>query len=211
MTIESTAHPQARHKPYPAQASHKAAPKKIKKQSREPKPSHVVISKKTAPFQSRTTPGYLCFYGVHVNKKDSANDLPIIFLPSQLSWVEEQREAQTVLYQDEHFSDVPGHTKTDKGWETRTVLHDDCTNEYVDEDDLPAHWGEYTEVPVVQNEKPKDPPKAPPADPEVMRRIDTWLRVLAECGVEPSHDRIAETAAGFCTSVEISKERRGSR
>ena len=193
MTIESTAHLQARHKP-------RAQQKRIKKEY----PAAVVKIVKE-PAQSHKNQGWYYFWGKHVNS--GRDDWAILCTEEQVSWVVEQMESNVQLTEGFHFSSR--RMKCENGYETRDVLDEQFyLDEPEPEQDPPMHWAKPgNEVPVVQDE----PPKVPPADPEVMRRMNTWFRVLAECGVEPSPDRIAETAAGFTTSVEISKERRGNR
>ena len=188
MTIESTAPPQARHKP-------RAPQKRIKKEQ-----PAAVISIASEPALSKKDEGWFYFWGKHVNT--GRHDWSILCKDDQVSWVIEQKESNVQLTEGFHFSDQ--RFKTENGYETRAILDEQFyLDEPEPEEEPPMAW---QEVPVVPQ-----PDAEIPADPEVMRRMDTWLRVLAECGVEPSHDRIAETAAGFCTSVEISKERRGSR
>lgn len=187
MTIESTAPTQARHKP--------RAQKRIKKEQ-----PAAVISIASEPAPSKKDEGWFYFWGKHVNT--GRHDWSILCKEDQISWVIEQKESNVQLTEGFHFSDQ--RFKTENGYETRAILDEQFyLDEPEPEEEPPMAW---QEVPVIPQ-----PNTVPPVDPEVMRRLDTWLRVLAECGVEPSHDRIAETAAGFCTSVEISKERRGNR
>tara|TARA_B100001758_G_scaffold139527_1_gene120211 strand:+ start:2325 stop:2936 length:612 start_codon:yes stop_codon:yes gene_type:complete len=203
MTIESTAPTQARHKP---RAQKRSANKQRLAQVQ------IVSDPGRSIKDFPDKDGDWWFFRVeHLNS--GCQQWTINCREWQRSWVLQQQECNVQLQEGFHFSRIKSAVQVENGWETRHVLDEQfALDEPEPEQDPPMTWAKPgNEVPVVQNEKPKDPPKAPPADPEVMRRIDTWLRVLAECGVEPSHDRIAETAAGFCTSVEISKERRGNR
>ena len=188
MTIESTAPPQARHKP-------RAPQKRVKKEF----PAAVVKIVKE-PVPSKKDEGWHYFWGEHVNT--GRHDWSILCKEDQVSWVIEQMESNVQLTEGFHFADQ--RVKTENGYETRAILDEQFyLDEPEPEEEPPMTW---QEVPVVPQ-----PDAEIPADPEVMRRMDTWFRVLAECGVEASPDRIAETAAGFCTSIEISKERRGNR
>ena len=188
MTIESSVNTQARHKP-------RAQQKRVKKEY----PAAVVKIVKE-PVPSKKDQGWYYFWGKHVNSR--RDDWSILCTEEQASWVVEQMESNVQLTEGFHFSGQ--RVKTDNGYETRDILDEQfCLDEPEPEEEPPMAW---QEVPVVPQ-----PDAEIPADPEVMRRMDTWFRVLAECGVETSPDRIAETAAGFCTSVEISKERRGNR
>ena len=203
MTIESTAPPQARHKP--------RAQKRSKTTEQQPDKEALLLIDSEPAISSDGDDWYYFWYKVPGQKQNAnSNGKTINCRKFQVSWVKEAMESNTLLQKGLHFDyekiATPNGPSSHR-W--RYVLDEDF---YIPEpepdEDLPMAWDQPgNEVPVVQDE----PPKVPPADPEVMRRMDTWLRVLAECGVEPSHDRIAETAAGFCTSVEISKERRGNR
>ena len=198
MTIQSTAPPQARHKP---RAQKRSADKQRLAQVkivRDP-------GKSIKDFPDKD--GDWWFFRVeHLNS--GRDPWTINCREWQRSWVLQQQESNMQLQEGFHFSLIKNAVQVENGWETRHVLDEQFCLAEPEPEEMPMHWAQPgNEVPVVQNE----PPKVPPADPEVMRRMDIWLRVLAECGVEPSHDRIAETAAGFCTSVEISKERRGNR
>jgi hypothetical protein len=198
MTIESTAPPQARHKP---RAQKRSADKQRLAQVkivRDP-------GKSIKDFPDKD--GDWWFFRVeHLNS--GRDPWTINCRKWQRSWVLQQQESNMQLQEGFHFSLIKNAVQVENGWETRHVLDEQFCLAEPEPEEMPMHWAQPgNEVPVVQDE----PPKVPPADPEVMRRMDAWFRVLAECGVEPSPDRIAETAAGFCTSVEISKERRGSR
>ena len=203
MTIESTAPPQARHKP--------RAQKRSKTTEQQPDKEALLLIDSEPAISSDGDDWYYFWYKVPGQKQNANGSGKTINCKEfQISWVKEAMESNTLLQKGLHFDyekiATPNGPSSHR-W--RYVLDEDF---YIPEpepdEDLPMAWDQPgNEVPVVQDE----PPKVPPADPEVMRRMDTWLRVLAECGVEPSHDRIAETAAGFCTSVEISKERRGNR
>lgn len=198
MTIESTAPPQARHKP---RAQKRSADKQRLAQVkivRDP-------GKSIKDFPDKD--GDWWFFRVeHLNS--GRDPWTINCREWQRSWVLQQQESNMQLQEGFHFSLIKNAVQVENGWETRHVLDEQFCLAEPEPEEMPMHWAQPgNEVPVVQDE----PPKAPPADPEVMRRMNTWFRVCAECGVEPSPDRIAETAAGFCTSVEISKERRGNR
>ena len=204
MTIESTAPPQARHKP--------RAQKRSKTTEQQPDKEALLLIDSEPALSSDGDDWYYFWYKIPGQKKNAnGSGKSINCRKYQISWVKEAYESNTLLQRGVHFEgkyiDTPDGPAAQR---FRFVLQKDCClpDEPEPDDDLPMAWDQPgNEVPVVQDE----PPKVPPADPEVMRRMDTWFRVLAECGVEPSPDRIAETAAGFCTSVEISKERRGNR
>ena len=198
MTIQSTAPPQARHKP---RAQKRSADKQRLAQVkivRDP-------GKSIKDFPDKD--GDWWFFRVeHLNS--GRDPWTINCREWQRSWVLQQQESNMQLQEGFHFSLIKNAVQVENGWETRHVLDEQFCLAEPEPEEMPMHWAQPgNEVPVVQDE----PPKVPPADPEVMRRMNTWFRVCAECGVEPSPDRIAETAAGFTTSVEISKERRGNR
>ena len=203
MTIESTAPPQARHKP--------RAQKRSKTTEQQPDKEALLLIDSEPAISTDGDDWYYFWYKVPGQKQNANGSGKTINCKEfQISWVKEAMESNTLLQKGLHFHLVQIATPGGPGsHRKRYVLDKDF---YIPEpepdEDLPMAWDQPgNEVPVVQDE----PPKVPPADPEVMRRMDTWFRVLAECGVEPSPDRIAETAAGFTTSVEISKERRGNR
>ncbi|HCA35875.1 MAG TPA: hypothetical protein DEP13_04445 [Gammaproteobacteria bacterium] len=203
MTIESTAPTQARHKP--------RAQKRSKTTEQQPDKEALLLIDSEPAISSDGDDWYYFWYKVPGQKQNAnGNGKTINCKEFQNSWVKEAMESNTLLQKGLHFHyekiATPNGPSSHR-W--RYVLDEDFRLEEPEPDeDLPMTWDQPgNEVPVVQDE----PPKIPPADPEVMRRMDTWFRVLAECGVDPSPDRIAETAAGFCTSVEISKERRGNR
>ena len=198
MTIQSTAPPQARHKP---RAQKRSADKQRLAQVkivRDP-------GKSIKDFPDKD--GDWWFFRVeHLNS--GRDPWTINCREWQRSWVLQQQESNMQLQEGFHFSLIKNAVQVENGWETRHVLDEQFCLAEPEPEEMPMHWAQPgNEVPVVQDE----PPKVPPADPEVMRRMNTWFRVCAECGVEPSPDRIAETAAGFTTSAEISKERRGNR
>ena len=78
MTIESTAHPQARHKP-------RAPQKRIKKEQ-----PAAVIKIVSEPVPSRDE-GWFYFWGEHINT--GRKDWSIICKEDQVSWVIEQKES----------------------------------------------------------------------------------------------------------------------
>jgi len=198
MTIESTAPPQARHKP--------RAQKRSKTTEQQPDKEALLLVDSEPAISGDGDGWYYFWYKVPGQRQNAnGNGKTINCKEFQISWVKEALESNTLLQKGLHFHGKQIATPDGpSSHRFRYVLDDQfCIEEPEPEEEPPMAW---QEVPVVPH-----PDAEIPADPEVMRRLDTWLRVLAECGVEPSHDRIAETAAGFCTSVEISKERRGNR
>ena len=203
MTIESTAPPQARHKP--------RAQKRSKTTEQQPDKEALLLIDSEPALSTDGDDWYYFWYKIPGQKQNAnGSGKSINCRKYQISWVKEAMESNTLLQKGLHFHLVQIATPGGPGsHRKRYVLDKDF---YIPEpepdEDLPMTWDQPgNEVPVVQDE----PQEVPPADPEVMRRMDIWFRVCAECGVEPSPDRIAETAAGFTTSVEISKERRGNR
>lgn len=178
------------------QAQDRHKPRAPQRRTKKVQPlAQVKIDSEPAP--SERDDGWFYFYVEHLNTR--RDNWSVLCREDQVGWVLKQKEDNIQLLEGTHFSDQ--RLKTENGYATRSILSEEFYLEEPEPEEPPALW----EV------APLSQDNTPPADPEVMRRIDTWLRVLAELGVEPTPDRIAETAAGFCTSVEIGRERRGQR
>ena len=174
MTIESTAPPQARHKP-------RAPQKRVKKEF----PAAVVKIVKE-PVPSKKDEGWHYFWGEHVNT--GRHDWSILCKEDQVSWVIEQMESNVQLTEGFHFADQ--RVKTENGYETRAILDEQFyLDEPEPEEEPPMTW---QEVPVVPQ-----PDAEIPADPEVMRRMYFTVSKGFYRGLDEGFSRHHEATARF--------------
>ena len=186
MTIESTAPPQARHKP-------RAQQKRIKKEY----PAAVVKIVKE-PAQSHKNQGWYYFWGKHVNS--GRDDWAILCTEEQVSWVVEQMESNVQLTEGFHFSSR--RMKCENGYETRDVLDEQfCFDEPEPEQDPPMHWAKPgNEVPVAQ----VDPPEVTdPVARETLRRYDILCKCWEAANIEPTEEQRAEAMRTINAGVLI--------
>lgn len=185
MTIESTAPPQARHKP-------RAPQKRIKKEQ-----PAAVIKIVSEPAPSRDE-GWFYFWGEHVNT--GRKDWSIICKEDQVSWVIEQKESNVQLTEGFHFSDQ--RFKTENGYETRAILDEQFyLDEPEPEEEPPMAWSQAgNEVPVIQD----DPPEVTdPVARETLRRYDILCKCWEAAGIEPTEEQRAEAMRTINAGVLI--------
>ena len=185
MTIESTAPPQARHKP-------RAPQKRIKKEQ-----PAAVIKIVSEPATSRDE-GWFYFWGEHVNT--GRKDWSIICKEDQVSWVIEQKESNVQLTEGFHFSDQ--RFKTENGYETRAILDEQFyLDEPEPEEEPPMAWSQAgNEVPVIQD----DPPEVTdPVARETLRRYDILCQCWEAANIEPTEEQRAEAMRTINAGVLI--------
>mgnify|MGYP004313097037 FL=1 len=186
MTIESTAPPQARHKP-------RAPQKRIKKEQ-----PAAVISIASEPALSKKDEGWFYFWGKHVNT--GRHDWSILCKDDQVSWVIEQKESNVQLTEGFHFSDQ--RFKTENGYETRAILDEQFyLDEPEPEEEPPMAWSQAgNEVPVIQD----DPPEVTdPVARETLRRYDILCQCWLAAGIEPTEEQRAEAMRTINAGVLI--------
>lgn len=186
MTIESTAPPQARHKP-------RAPQKRIKKDQ-----PAAVISIASEPALSKKDEGWFYFWGEHVNS--GRKDWSILCKDDQVSWVIEQKDSNIQLTEGFHFSDQ--RVKTENGYETRAILDEQFYIEEPEpETDEPMHWAKSgNEVPIAQ----VDPPVVTdPVARETLRRYDILCKCWEAAGIEPTEEQRAEAMRTINAGVLI--------
>ena len=191
MTIESTAPPQARHKP-------RAQQKRIKKEQ-----PAAVISIASEPAPSKKDEGWFYFWGKHVNT--GRHDWSILCKEDQVSWVLEQMESNVQLTEGFHFTGQ--RVKTDNGYETRDILDEQFyLDEPEPEDDEPMHWAKPgNEVAVAQ----ADPPVVTnPIVVETLRRYDILRQCWAAAELEPDTDQLVEAMRTLNAGVLIDNSRK---
>ena len=185
MTIESTAPPQARHKP-------RAPQKRTKKEQ-----PAAVIKIVSEPARSRDE-GWFYFWGEHVNT--GRKDWSIICKEDQASWVIEQKESNVQLTEGFHFSDKK--FKTENGYETRAILDEQFyLDEPEPEEDEPMHWAKPgNEVAVAQ----VDPPEVTdPVAVETLRRYDILRLCWEAADIKPTEEQKAEAMRTLNAGVLI--------
>ena len=191
MTIESTAPPQARHKP-------RAPQKRVKKEF----PAAVVkIVKEPAP--SKKDEGWHYFWGEHINT--GRKDWSILCKEDQVSWVLEQMESNVQLTEGFHFCDQ--RVKTENGYETRAILDEQFyLDEPEPEEDEPMHWAKPgNEVAVAQ----VDPPVVTnPIVVETLRRYDILRQCWAAAELKPDTDQLVEAMRTLNAGVLIDNSRK---
>tara|TARA_B100000085_G_scaffold34835_1_gene28653 strand:+ start:145 stop:729 length:585 start_codon:yes stop_codon:yes gene_type:complete len=191
MTIESTAPPQARHKP-------RAPQKRVKKEY-----PAAVVSIVSEPAYSKKDEGWYYFWGKHVNS--GRDDWAIICTRDQISWVIEQKESNVQLTEGFHFSDQ--RFKTENGYETRAILDEQfCLDEPEPEEDEPMHWAKPgNEVAVAQ----VDPPVVTnPIVVETLRRYDILRQCWAAAELKPDTDQLVEAMRTLNAGVLIDNSRK---
>ena len=191
MTIESTAPPQARHKP-------RAPQKRVKKEF----PAAVVKIVKE-PVPSKKDEGWHYFWGEHINT--GRKDWSILCKEDQVSWVLEQMESNVQLTEGFHFCDQ--RVKTENGYETRAILDEQFyLDEPEPEEDEPMHWAKPgNEVAVAQ----VDPPVVTnPIVVETLRRYDTLRQCWEAAGLKPTPDQLVEAMRTLNAGVLIDNSRK---
>ena len=191
MTIESTAPPQARHKP-------RAPQKRVKKEF----PAAVVKIVKE-PVPSKKDEGWHYFWGEHINT--GRKDWSILCKEDQVSWVLEQMESNVQLTEGFHFCDQ--RVKTENGYETRAILDEQFyLDEPEPEEDEPMHWAKPgNEVAVAQ----VDPPVVTnPIVVETLRRYDTLRQCWEAAGLKPTPDQLVEAMRTLNAGALIDNSRK---
>ena len=191
MTIESTAPPQARHKP-------RAPQKRVKKEF----PAAVVKIVKE-PVPSKKDEGWHYFWGEHINT--GRKDWSILCKEDQVSWVLEQMESNVQLTEGFHFCDQ--RVKTENGYETRAILDEQFyLDEPEPEEDEPMHWAKPgNEVAVAQ----VDPPVVTnPIVVETLRRYDTLRQCWEAAELKPTPDQLVEAMRTLNAGVLIDNSRK---
>ena len=191
MTIESTAPPQARHKP-------RAPQKRVKKEF----PAAVVKIVKE-PVPSKKDEGWHYFWGEHINT--GRKDWSILCKEDQVSWVLEQMESNVQLTEGFHFCDQ--RVKTENGYETRAILDEQFyLDEPEPEEEEPMHWAKPgNEVAVAQ----VDPPVVTnPIVVETLRRYDTLRQCWEAAGLKPTPDQLVEAMRTLNAGVLIDNSRK---
>lgn len=186
MTIESTAPPQARHKP-------RAPQKRVKKEY----PAAVIKIVKE-PVPSKKDEGWHYFWGQHINTE--RKDWSILCTEDQVSWVLEQMESNVQLTEGFHFCDK--RVKTENGYETRAILDEQF---YLDEpepdEDEPMYWAKPgNEVAVAQ----VDPPVVTdPVINETLRRWDMLNVCCKAAEIEMTPEQKAESMRALMSGTLI--------
>ena len=169
MTIESTAPPQARHKP--------RAQKRSKTTEQQPDKEALLLIDSEPAESSDGDDWFYFWYKVPGQKQNAkGSGKTINCREHQISWVKEAYETNTLLERGVHFVgkyiDTPGGPGAQR---FRFVLKDDCClpDESEPDEDLPMTWDQPgNEVAVDQSQLQADPPEI--TDPVVNETLRRW-------------------------------------
>ena len=205
MTIESTAPPQARHKP--------RAQKRSKTTEQQPDKEALLLID-SEPAESSDGDDWYYFWYKIPGQKQNANGSgkTINCREFQVSWVKEAMESNTLLQKGLHFHyekiATPNGPSSHR-W--RYVLDEDFRLEEPEpDDDLPMTWDQPgNEVPVDQSQVQVDPPVVTnPIVVETLRRYDTLRQCWEAAGLKPSPDQLVEAMRTLNAGVLIDNSRK---
>ena len=205
MTIESTAPPQARHKP--------RAQKRSKTTEQQPDKEALLLID-SEPAESSDGDDWYYFWYKIPGQKQNANGSgkTINCREFQVSWVKEAMESNTLLQKGLHFHyekiATPNGPSSHR-W--RYVLDEDFRLEEPEpDDDLPMTWDQPgNEVPVDQSQVQVDPPVVTnPIVVETLRRYDILRQCWESAGLKPSPDQLVEAMRTLNAGVLIDNSRK---
>ena len=206
MTIESTAPPQARHKP--------RAPQKRSKTTEQQPDKEALLLIDSEPAESSDGDDWYYFWYKIPGQKQNANGSgkTINCREFQVSWVKEAMESNTLLQKGLHFHyekiATPNGPSSHR-W--RYVLDEDFRLEEPEpDDDLPMTWDQPgNEVPVDQSQVQVDPPVVTnPIVVETLRRYDILRQCWESAGLKPSPDQLVEAMRTLNAGVLIDNSRK---
>ena len=200
MTIESTAHPQARHKP--------RAQKRSKTTEQQPDKEALLLID-SEPAESSDGDDWFYFWYKVPGQKQNANGSgkTINCREYQISWVKEAMESNTLLQKGLHFHyekiATPNGPSSHR-W--RYVLDKHFYLEEPEPDeDLPMTWDQPgNEVAVDQSQLQVDPPEVTdPVARETLRRYDILRLCWEAAGIKPTEEQKAEAMRTLNAGVLI--------
>ena len=200
MTIQSTAPPQARHKP--------RAQKRSKTTEQQPDKEALLLIDSEPALSTDGDDWYYFWYKIPGQKKDAnGSGKTINCREHQKSWVKEAMESNTLLQKGLHFHyekiATPNGPSSHR-W--RYVLDKHFYLEEPEPDeDLPMTWDQPgNEVPVDQSQVQVDPPVVTnPIVVETLRRYDTLRQCWAAAELEPDTDQLVEAMRTLNAGVLI--------
>ena len=205
MTIESTAPPQARHKP--------RAQKRSKTTEQQPDKEALLLIDSEPAESSDGDDWYYFWYKIPGQKQNANGSGKTINCKEfQVSWVKEAMESNTLLQKGLHFHyekiATPNGPSSHR-W--RYVLDEDFRLEEPEPDeDLPMTWDQPgNEVPIVQNQAHVDPPEVTdPVARETLRRYDILRQCWEAAELKPSPDQLVEAMRTLNAGALIDNSRK---
>ena len=194
MTIQSTAPPQARHKP---RAQKRSADKQRLAQVK-------IVSdpgKSIKDFPDKDGDWYF-FRVEHLNS--GRKQWTINCRKWQISWVLEQQEANVQLQEGFHFNLVENAVQVENGWDTRHVLDKQFCLAEPEPEEEPMWYTAGNEVPVVPQQAQVDPPEiTDPVIDETLRRWDMLNVCCQAAGIEMPPEQKAESMRALMSGTLI--------
>ena len=196
MTIESTAPPQARHKP--------RAQKRSKTTEQQPDKEALLLVDSEPALSGDGDGWYYFWYKVPGQRQNAnGNGKTINCKEFQISWVKEALESNTLLQKGLHFHGKQIATPDGpSSHRFRYVLDDQfCIEEPEPEEEPPMAWSQAgNEVPVIQD----DPPEVTdPVARETLRRYDILCKCWEAANIEPTEEQRAEAMRTINAGVLI--------
>ena len=205
MTIESTAPPQARHKP--------RAQKRSKTTEQQPDKEALLLIDSEPALSTDGDDWYYFWYKVPGQKQNAnGNGKTINCRKHQISWVKEAMESNTLLQKGLHFDyekiATPNGPSSHR-WRYVLDKHFHLEEPEPDED-LPMTWDQPgNEVAVDQSQLQVDPPVV--TDPivvETLRRYDILRQCWEAAELKPSPDQLVEAMRTLNAGVLIDNSRK---